>query len=113
MWYAVPTEDFFFSHYLKHAFKKIVRRGPDMAAMKGKSVNLYRYWIDVSAMRLGWQEPPSGDSATRAGYFARDLSMRHATGLRNADTLTGIAMAFVDRRINRNIVITTVNWRLG
>lgn len=95
-WYAVPKRRARTGAQIKalmyHRFDAMVRTGPDEGQMSAPDQHWYARLINKETDRR--RLPRANGEAQRASYFKNYPFIRRAAGMRNADTLTGIAMAF-------------------
>lgn len=114
MWYTMPIEGVFSQESLHENSRKVMREGPDLRSMIGAERVMFYNIVGQEMLRLGkWKEGVRpGDFAWRTDAFTENVSIRFISGLRNADTLTGIAMAFYKPRSRMSVALPRLKWRV-
>ncbi len=93
LWYTKLKATASFPEALYCGHRAICRNGPNKALMSNAARNVYTSSI-ATTLRRADADWGSNIEMKRTEAFRTDLRVRHAAGLRNADTLTGIVMAF-------------------
>ena len=111
MWYTTPSGGTFSLERLRSNSHSVRLSGPDVGAMP---ISDRRHFYDIVYDEMRRQKllpkfVSPGDFAWRTDAFLNYPTIRVNSGLRNADTLTGIAMAFHKPRFK--MPVTTPSFR--